>query len=139
MDEALSRQPLPADVRTRAQRRALQNSPSRLIDFRIKQNLRAAQQIRTMISESEKLVAHLDREIRSEEARTGTHDPAHFAYSTVAKAAMLRRDNLRHSIDILRSQLEQAENALRNAVEERAAWPSAESSGDPGPSRSDAA
>jgi hypothetical protein len=47
----------------------------------------------------------LEQEIAVEETRVGVFDPQHFAYTTYAKAAMLRRDNLRRSVEALRSHL----------------------------------
>ena len=60
--------------------------------------------IEHMIRDFERLSAELDREISFEENRTGIHDPAHFAYPTYAKAARLRRDNLRQSAAELRAE-----------------------------------
>lgn len=61
-----------------------------------------------MIRDFESMVNDLDRQIQAEEDRTGVRDPMHFAYSTFAKAAAVRRGNLRQSIDNLRLQLESA-------------------------------
>ena len=47
-------------------------------------------------------MAALEREITLEEARTGIVDPGNFAYPTYAKAAALRRENLRRSVEELR-------------------------------------
>ncbi len=58
------------------------------------------------------MAADLDREILIEQERAGNHDPAHFAYPTYAKAATLRRDNLKRSADELRVQLAKANEAL---------------------------
>jgi hypothetical protein len=49
-----------------------------------------------MIADFDRQAASLDREIRIEEVRADNHDPTHFAYPTYAKAAIRRRDNLRH-------------------------------------------
>jgi hypothetical protein len=64
-----------------------------------------------MIADFECMAADLDREILSEQERTRIHDPAHFAYPTYAKAAGLRRDNLKRSADELKAQLEKANDA----------------------------
>ena len=61
-----------------------------------------------MIRDFEGMVVDLDRQIQAEEDRTGVRDPMHFAYSTFAKAASVRRGNLRQSIDNLRMQLDAA-------------------------------
>ena len=79
---------------------------------------RKVSQIQTMIAEFEFLAAELGREIGTEEDRTGNHDPTHFAYSTYAKAALGRRDNLKRSTDELRHQLEVARTALDDAIAE---------------------
>jgi flagellar protein FliJ len=47
----------------------------------------------------------LEGDIQAERDRTGIHDPAHFAYSTSAKALIQRRENLKRSIDELKRQL----------------------------------
>jgi flagellar FliJ protein len=89
----------------------------RLTDFVTAASRRRVAQTRSMIADFERLAAELDREVRAEEDRTGNHDPRHFAYSTVAKAASLRRDNLMHSIGQLRIQLGTAHAALEAALE----------------------
>ena len=90
----------------------------RLMEFEIEGHRRKVAQIQTMIADFERLAADLDREIRIEQDRTGNHDPAHFAYSTYAKAAMRRRDNLKRSAAGLKSQLDAASKALAEATAE---------------------
>ncbi len=65
-----------------------------------------------MIADFDCLAADLDREILIEQERARIHDPAHFAYPTYAKAAILRRDNLKRSADELKAQLAKAKEAL---------------------------
>lgn len=65
-----------------------------------------------MIADLDRTAADLDREILIEQERTRNYDPEHFAYSTYAKAAILRRDNLRRSADELRTQLGKAKEVL---------------------------
>ncbi len=65
-----------------------------------------------MIADFDCIAADLDREILIEQERARIHDPAHFAYPTYAKAAILRRDNLKRSADELRAQLAKAKEAL---------------------------
>jgi hypothetical protein len=67
----------------------------------------------SMIAEFDRVAAELDRDILIEQQRSGIHDPAHFAYPTYAKAAMLRRDNLKRSADELRAKLAETKEALR--------------------------
>ena len=65
-----------------------------------------------MIADFDCMAADLDQEIRVEQERARNYDPAHFAYPTYAKAAILRRDNLRRSADELRAQLVKAKEAF---------------------------
>lgn len=101
----------------------------RLTNFEIAACRRRIAQTRGMIADFERLAAELDREVRAEEDRTGIHDPRHFAYSTLAKAASLRRDNLMHSIEQLRIQLGTTQVALAAALEK--ALPAAGDGGAP--------
>jgi hypothetical protein len=68
-----------------------------------------------MIADFEGIAADLDREILIEQERARIYDPAHFAYPTYAKAAILRRDNLRHSAKELKAQLAKIKEALFGA------------------------
>jgi flagellar protein FliJ len=90
----------------------------RLKKFQVDEKRRKVAQIETMIAEFERMAADLEREIRVEQDRAGIHDPAHFAYPTYAKAAMVRRENLKRSADELRVQLEGAKMALGDAQDE---------------------
>ena len=74
--------------------------------------------LETMIREFEAMSADLDRQIDTEEARTGIKDPNHFSYSTFAKSANLRRVKLAASIDDLRSRLEAAQRERSDADEQ---------------------
>jgi flagellar export protein FliJ len=90
----------------------------RLKRFQVDEKRRRVAQIEAMIGEFSRMAGELDREIASEEQKTGNNDPAHFAYSTYARAARGRRDNLKHSADELRGQLEEAKQHLADAAEE---------------------
>ena len=90
----------------------------RLKKFQVDEKRRKVAQIEGMIAEFERMGADLEREIKSEQDRAGIHDPSHFAYPTYAKAAMQRRENLKRSVDELRTQLEEAKSALADAFEE---------------------
>jgi flagellar export protein FliJ len=90
----------------------------RLKKFQVDEKRRKVAQIEGMIAEFDRMAADLDREIASEQERAGIRDPAHFAYPTYAKAAMVRRNNLRRSADDLKTQLEDARAALADAFEE---------------------
>ena len=91
----------------------------RLKKFQVDEKRRKVAQIEGMIAEFERMGADLEREIRAEQERAGIHDPGHFAYPTYAKAAAVRRDNLKRSADEMRIQLEDAKNALADAFEEK--------------------
>jgi flagellar protein FliJ len=90
----------------------------RLRKFQVDERRRRVAQIEAMISEFERISGDLDRDIRTEQDRTGIHDPGHFAYPTYAKAAMQRRENLRRSVDDLKVQLDDAKATLGEAFEE---------------------
>ena len=90
----------------------------RLKKFQVDERRRKVAQIEGMIAEFERMAGDLDREIRSEQERAGIHDPAHFAYPTYAKAAMVRKENLKRSADELKVQLDDAKAALGEAFEE---------------------
>lgn len=94
------------------------NSLIRLKRFVVDEKRRQLQQIETMIAEFQRMAKELDDQIRAEQTRTGIADVTHFAYSTFAKAAMLRRDNLHASAADLKDQVEAARDALAEAVEE---------------------
>ena len=90
---------------------------ARLTEFEIAAHRRQVAQTQSMIADFDRLVADLDREVHAEEDRTRNHDPLNFAYSTVAKSAANRRDNLIHSIALLRAQLAAAREALKVALD----------------------
>src|SRR5262249_9250403 len=90
----------------------------RLKKFQLDERRRRVAQIERMISECERISGDLEREIKTEQDRSGIHDPGHFAYPTYAKAAIQRRDNLKRSAHDLKIQLEDAKAALNEAFEE---------------------
>jgi flagellar protein FliJ len=90
----------------------------RLKKFQVDDKRRRVAQIEAMIADFERMAKDLDREIQAEQDKAGIHDPAHYAYPTYAKAAMVRRDNLARSADELREQLAEAKDALAEAFEE---------------------
>jgi flagellar protein FliJ len=65
----------------------------------------------TMIRDFDIMIAQLEGQIAAEEDRTRIKDPGHPAYSTFAKAATKRRQNLLTSVAHTRSMLDVA-NAL---------------------------
>lgn len=92
----------------------------RLRKFQVREKTRQVTQIETMMGEFTRMAADLDAQILYEEKKTGIADPDHFAYSTFAKAARNRRENLQTSVADLRSQLDAAEASLAEAEAELA-------------------
>lgn len=86
--------------------------------FSVAEKSRKAADLETMIREFEGMATELDRQIMAEEERTGVKDIAHFAYSTFAKSAAVRRDKLRASVSDLRAKFEAANAEYLAAVEE---------------------
>ena len=84
----------------------------RRIEFQADASRQRVALMERMIADFDCMAAGLDREILIEQERAGIHDPAHFAYPTYAKAAILRRDNLKRSADELRAQLAKDKETL---------------------------
>jgi hypothetical protein len=63
--------------------------------------LREAAQISTMISDLDRLVRLLDRDIAIQEERAGISDRSDVAYPILARTLAARRDNLRETITAL--------------------------------------
>jgi len=93
-------------------------SALRLKRFEADEKARKVADLEHMIREFEIMASDLDRQINAEEERTGIKDPAHFAYSTFAKSASQRRDNLRASADGLKAKLEAAQRERDEALEQ---------------------
>jgi hypothetical protein len=70
--------------------------------FAAEQERRRLSRIEMMIGELSRNVAGLEEEIAAEERRVRISDPRHIAYSTYARAASQRRDNLMRTIGELR-------------------------------------
>lgn len=66
---------------------------------------RKIEDLERIIREFDQMAADLERQIQLEEDRTGIRDRSHFSYSTFAKAAAQRRDNLQTSTNGLREKL----------------------------------
>jgi len=90
----------------------------RLKRFHLEEKRRRVRQIEMMLAEFTRMTADLDREIANEEKRAGITDPAHFAYPTYARAASVRRDNLKSSISELLAQIDEAKAAQDEAQAE---------------------
>jgi flagellar export protein FliJ len=98
--------------------RSRSESLIRLKKFQVDEKRRQLTQIEMMVADFERMASELDQQIEYEQQKTGIVDVGHFAYSTFAKAAMTRRDNLLASADNMRGQLEAAQDALAEAVED---------------------
>ena len=90
----------------------------RLKRFQVEEKRRQVAQIDGMIAEFDRMSDELDAQIKAEQDRTGISDASHFAYSTFARAAMQRRDNLKASASELRSQRDTAAVELDLVEEE---------------------
>lgn len=88
--------------------------------FQAEENRRRVAQLQAMIAEFTRMTGDLDREIVAEEQRANISDPSHFAYPTYARAARARRENLVHSANELRNQLQDAEFNLKTVLDELA-------------------
>ena len=85
------------------------DSVIRIKRFELEEKARRVAELHYMIRDFEQLAIDLERQIAAEEDRTGIKDTGHFAYSTFAKAATQRRDNLMSSAAELRGKLDAAE------------------------------
>ena len=90
----------------------------RLKKFQVDEHRRAVAQIEMMVADFERMAGELDQQIELEHNKTGITDATHFAYSTFAKAALTRRDNLLQSADDMREKLETAQDLLAESMEE---------------------
>lgn len=86
--------------------------------FETAEKARKVASLEAMIRDFETMASELSRQIGAEEERTGIKDPAHFAYSTFAKAAAQRRDNLMVSVADLKAKLEAAKRDHEDAASE---------------------
>jgi flagellar protein FliJ len=90
----------------------------RLKKFQVDEKRRAVSQIDMMMADFERMAGELDQQIELEHNKTGISDATHFAYSTFAKAALQRRDNLLASAEDMREKLEAAQDELAEALED---------------------
>lgn len=90
----------------------------RLKKFNVDEKRRQVMQIEMMVADFERMATELDQQIEIEQTKTGISDVAHFAYSTFAKAALQRRDNLLASAIDMRGKLETAQDQLAEALED---------------------
>lgn len=90
----------------------------RLKRFQVEEKKRQLNQLNQMVAEFERMAGELEAQIIAEEKKAGITDIAHFAYPTFAKAARLRRDNLKTSLLGLNDQRKDAEMLLEEAQAE---------------------
>lgn len=90
----------------------------RLRRFELDEKARKIADLEMMIRDFEQMASDLDRQIKAEEDRTGVRDATHFAYSTFARSASQRRDNLVSSANELRTKLEVAVQERDEAEEQ---------------------
>ena len=90
----------------------------RLKQFQVNDKRRQLLQLDMMIAEFDRMAGELEIQIAAEEKKAGITDINHFAYPTFAKAARLRRDNLKNSQHDLLQQRATAESILAEAEAE---------------------
>ena len=90
----------------------------RLKQFQVNEKRRQLLQLDMMIAEFDRMATELEIQINAEEKKAGITDLNHFAYPTFAKAARLRRDNLKNSQYDLAQQKNAAESILSEAEAE---------------------
>lgn len=98
----------------------------RALRFEADEKARRVADLEQMIRDFEQVAADLERQIKGEEDRTGVRDTTHFAYSTFARSAAQRRENLLASANGLRSRLEAAIRERDEAAEHMTRAASAE-------------
>jgi hypothetical protein len=77
----------------------------RLKRFEVADRERKVSTMEVMVTEFKHMASDLMLQITAEEERTGVRDCGHFAYSTFAKSARLRRNNLLNSVGDLEIKL----------------------------------
>ncbi|MBX3598389.1 MAG: flagellar export protein FliJ [Rhizobiaceae bacterium] len=87
----------------------------RLKRFQVEEKRRQLLQLDQMIAEFDRMANELEMQVLAEEKKAGITDVNHFAYPTFAKAARLRRDNLKTSQAGLIEQRRTAEHLLSEA------------------------
>jgi multidrug resistance efflux pump len=94
------------------------DSSVRMKRFEVAERTRKVADLEMMARDFEAMVTDLDRQITTEEERTGIRDRSHFAYSTFAKAAIQRRENLLASVAGARAQIDDARRSLEEAQDD---------------------
>jgi len=80
----------------------------RLKRFQVAERERKVATMEMMVTDFKHMASDLMHQITAEEERTGIRDCGHFAYSTFAKSARLRRNNLLNSVEDLEIKLDAA-------------------------------
>ena len=106
-----------------------ENASLRQMQFMVAEKARNAASLETMIIDFESMSDLLARQIAAEELRTRINDPRHVAYSPLATAVALRRDNLRTSagdakvrLQGVRRELDELTAKLWELEEHRSYW-----------------
>ena len=86
--------------------------------FEAEEKMQKVSALEQMVHEFEQVATDLERQIQAEEERTGVRDMSHFAYSTFARSAAQRRENLLVSIADLHDRLNAAVQERDEAVAE---------------------
>lgn len=90
----------------------------RLQRFEVSERRQKLADIEMMIADFKRMANDLEHQIKVEQETSGIKDTKHFAYSTFAKAAAQRRDNLLSSIQGLEKKMAEAQADVDAAVEE---------------------
>jgi len=77
--------------------------------FDLAEKRRKLTDIEAMIAEFRRMATDLEQQIEAEHLRTGVREPSHFAYSSFAKAARKRCDNLMVTVADLEAKREAAQ------------------------------
>ena len=80
----------------------------RLKKFEAEEKAKKVTDLEQMVAEFQQMADDLELQVQAEEDRTGVKDASHFAYSTFARSAAQRRDNLLASVNDLKDRLEVA-------------------------------
>ena len=83
-------------------------SALRLMRFEAEAKARKVADLEMMIRDLTRMETDLDRQIKTEEERSGIKDPGHYAYSTFAKAAAQRKENVKNSLNDLKAKYDMA-------------------------------
>jgi hypothetical protein len=86
--------------------------------FEADEKNRKVNDLEQMIQEFERMAYELECQVKAEEERTGVKDTHHFAYSTFARSAEQRRQNLLASVSELQQKLDSAVAERDDAVAE---------------------